>query len=410
MNKAAALLLCLALASPAGAGGPAFHGYFKSYLYSLDPAGVRNSPLPRPGGAYGVTEDKLRLKSYWDGGGTVKAEAAYELVYTGRKTVLARARPLASGYAYRVGDLGPFLSPSSGGRTAPSVLAQDLDRAFVTWSPAAFDLYAGRQPLAFGSAITVNPTDVLAPYPYGTIDTEERRGVDALRVRVPTGELAELDAGWLPGRRWAASEGAGFLRGKATLGDTDLTLLTAAFRGNLLAGGDIARHLGGAMLRAEAAQVWAGSFQRRLPADDFFRLTAGAEYNFNLLGGTDAWLEYHFNGAGSSRTSAYPSLAGRTAYREAGVYLLGRDYLSAGASVQLSALVTAAASVLVNLGDGSFYALPSLEWNAAENLYLSAGALLPSGPRARFNGAAAVPASEFGLYDQAFYASFRAYF
>ena len=408
MRTAALALACLALAAPAGAGSLAFKGYLKTYLYSVEPAGVRGYPLPQPGGAYLSNEDKLRLSSYWDGGGAVKAEAAYELAYTAKKKELAAARPLKAGYAYRVGDLGSFLFPSSGGPSASSALVQNLDRAFLTWSPAAFDLYAGRQPLAFGSAITVNPTDVLAPYPYGTVDTEDRRGVDALRVKVPQGEMGELDAGWLPGRSRAGS--AAFLRGRATLGDTDLTLITAAFRSNLMAGGDVSRHLGGAMLRAEAAQVWAGSFGSRLPADDFFRLTAGVEYNFQLLGGTDAWLEYHFNGAGAAKASAYPSRAARTAYREANVYLLGREYLSAGASAQLSPLVTASASALVNLGDGSFYALPSLEWNAAENLYLSAGALLPSGGRAGFNGAAAVPASEFGLYDRALYASLRAYF
>ena len=64
----------------------------------------------------------------------------------------------------------------------------------------------------------------------------------------------------------------------------------------------------------------------------------------------------------------------------------------------------------MNLDDRSFYATPSVEWNAAENLYVSAGALLPSGPRARFDGAAAAPASEFGLYDRSLYASLRLYF
>jgi len=164
------------------------------------------------------------------------------------------------------------------------------------------------------------------------------------------------------------------------------------------------------MLRAEAAQVWAGTFRGRRSADDFFRLTAGAEYNFPMLGGTDAWLEYHYNGAGAASPSGYASRAGRAAYREANVYLLGRHYLAAGAGAQLSALVSAGVSVLTNLRDRSFYALPSLDWNAAENLYIGAGALLPSGRRARFNGWGAAPASEFGLYDRSVYAAARYYF
>lgn len=410
MKLATALLACLALALPARAGGLSAKGYLKTYLYSSEPANVRNYPLEQPDGPYAVSENKFRLKAYWDGGAALRAEAAYELIFTARPEELAAARPLAAGYGYRVSDMAPVLSPSAGGEARPAALLQNLDRLFVTWSPAPFDLYAGRQALAFGSGRAVNPTDVLAPYPYGTIDTEERRGVDALRLKVPNGDLGELDAGWLPGADWSARDGAAFLRGRGRLLNSDLTLISAAFRGNLMAGADIERNFGGASVRAEAAQVWAGTLRDRAGSDDFFRLTAGAEYNFSLLGGTDAWLEYHYNGAGAAKQAGYTSRAETTAYREANVTLLGRHYLSAGAGAQLSTLVSAGASVLVNLGDGSFYTLPSLEWNAAENIYISAGALIPSGPRAAFDGLQARPASEFGLYDRALYASVRKYF
>ncbi|OGR43667.1 MAG: hypothetical protein A2X35_08370 [Elusimicrobia bacterium GWA2_61_42] len=410
------LLAALALAAlppcPAAAGGFSAGGSLKTYLYSLEPAGIRNYPLPRPDGAYAVTENKFRLRTSWDGGAGLKAEGAYELAFTGRQRELAKARPLSPGAGgnWRVSDLALFLSPSSGGGAAPAALAQNLDRAFITWSPAAFDFYAGRQALAFGSARAVNPTDVLAPYPYGTIDSEERRGVDALRLKLPWREMGELDAGWLPGRRWSADSGAGFLRGKRTLGLWDVTLLSAVFRGHLLAGADLERRLGGAMLRLEAAQAWVGSFSDRSPKQDFFRLSAGGEYLFSPLGGLDTWLEYHYNGAGAAGTGGYASRAARAAYRDANVYLLGRHYLSGGAGVRLSPLVSAGASLMVNLRDRSFYALPSVEWNAASDLYLSVGALLPSGPGPVFSGARIAASSEFGLYDKALYASARLYF
>jgi hypothetical protein len=407
--KKLVLLLPLCLAAPALGAEFSLKGYFKTYAYSVEPANIRAFPAAQPGGPYAALENKLRLKTGWSAG-SLKAEAAYELVHSARPAELAGARPLTAGNDYRTSDPEPFLSPATGGAARPSALIQNLDRAYLTWSPAAFDLYAGRQPLAFGSGRSVNPTDILAPYPFGTIDTEERRGVDALRLKAPNGEMGEFDAGWLPGRRWARDEGAGFLRGRGRAGGADLTLLAAAFRGNLMAGADIEREWGGAMLRAEAARVWTGSFGGREPGEDFDRLTAGAEYNFGLLGGTDAWLEYHYNGAGAAAPAGYAALAARTAYREANVYLLGRHYLAAGAGAQVSPLVSAGVAVMVNLGDSSFYATPSLDWNAAENLYIGAGALLPSGPRARFNGLTACPASEFGLYDRSLYASARFYF
>ncbi|MDT8285796.1 MAG: hypothetical protein RQ748_01700 [Elusimicrobiales bacterium] len=394
------------MSSSAAAAPVALKGYLKTYLYSVAPAAVRGWPAAQADGAYAASENKFRLKAYWDGG-RLKAEGAYELIFTARHPELAAVRPLTAGYGYRAGDTQARLA---GEADDPSALIQNIDRAFITWSPPAFDLYAGRQPLAFGSGRAVNPTDILAPYPYGTIDTEERRGVDALRVKVPWGAMGEFDAGWLPGEDWARGGAAGFLRARGIGAGADIKVLSAVFRGNLMAGADIERHLGGAMLRAEAAQVWAGTFGERDPGDDFLRLTAGAEYNFSLLDGTDAWLEYHYNGAGAGSPRDYASLSGRTAYREANVYLLGRHYLALGAGAALSPLVYAGAGVLVNLDDRSFYATPSMEWNAAENLYVSAGALLPSGPHARFDGAAAVPASEFGLYDRSLYASLRFYF
>ena len=414
ISACGAIAGALIAALPVWGAGAQFSGggYFKSYLYSLEPAKVRDFPLDQPGGAYAVTEEKLRLKTLWDGGRGVKAEAAYELIFTGRKSGLARARPLIGGLGdnYRVADTGRFLSPASGGSSASSALAQDLDRVFVTWSPSGFDLYAGRQPLAFGSARTVNPTDVLAPYPYGTLDTEERRGVDALRIKLPWQEMGELDAGWLPARAFAARKGAGFVRVRRKLGASDLTLISAAFRGNLMAGADIERPAGGTMLRLEAAQCWAGSFSGRSTGEDFFRLSAGGEYNFGILGGLDTWLEYHYNGAGAASKTGYASRGTRAAYREAGVYLLGRNYLSAGAAAQVSALVNASATLITNLGDRSFYAIPSVEWNASQDLYLSTGALFPFGQEAAFRAGAAEPASEFGLYDKALYASLRKYF
>ena len=54
------------------------------------------------------------------------------------------------------------------------------------------------QAIAWGSAFVINPTDVIAPYVYNALDQEERYGVDALRVRVPTGALSETDLGYVP--------------------------------------------------------------------------------------------------------------------------------------------------------------------------------------------------------------------
>ncbi|MBN2105171.1 bifunctional alpha,alpha-trehalose-phosphate synthase (UDP-forming)/trehalose-phosphatase [bacterium] len=57
--------------------------------------------------------------------------------------------------------------------------------------PAA--VYCGRQDIVWGSARTVNPMDVIAPFSFGSLDTEDRRGVDAIRLRIPVGCMGEID-------------------------------------------------------------------------------------------------------------------------------------------------------------------------------------------------------------------------
>ena len=86
---------------------------------------------------------------------------------------------------------------------------QNLDRAFLTFSPPSGDIYIGRQAIAFGAADVVNPTDVLAPYGFDSLDTENRPGVDALRYRIPFGGMGELDFGVVCGDGCSRAESAG---------------------------------------------------------------------------------------------------------------------------------------------------------------------------------------------------------
>jgi len=84
---------------------------------------------------------------------------------------------------------------------------QNLDRLYATVAAPHFDLYVGRQAIAWGSARAVNPTDIIAPFLYTEIDTEDRVGVDAARLRIPAGALGEIDAAYVGGEdlEWGQS-------------------------------------------------------------------------------------------------------------------------------------------------------------------------------------------------------------
>lgn len=112
----------------------------------------------------------------------------------------------------------------------------------------------------------------------------------------------------------------------------------------------------------------------------------------------------------------YARQAARTAYRDGGVYLLGRNYPTPGAAFQITPLWTANLSALVNLGDSSRYFTAALEYNFSENAYLSFGVSIPRGEKAEFeygpapDEAAIHAKSEFGLYPDLYYASISFYF
>jgi hypothetical protein len=165
-----------------------------------------------------------------------------------------------------------------------------------------FDLFVGRQAIAWGSAKAINPSDIIAPFLYTEIDTEDRVGVDAARLRMAAGSLGEVDLGYVAGDDFKWEESAAFARGKFYAGKTDFALIAMVFRENAMASADVTRAVGGAGTWCEAAYVWAGPLDARADStsnNDYLRLSAGADYNF--ASGIYTFLEYHYNGAGARR-------------------------------------------------------------------------------------------------------------
>ena len=310
-------------------------------------------------------------------------------------------------FSYRFDDLRPRMYPSYGDEVASFAIFQNLDRAFFEFRTDRADFFVGRQPIAWGSARSVNPTDILAPYSYETLDTEDRIGVDAIRARIPLGFMGEVDAGYVFGEDFKSANSAIFLRTKFYTAETDVALLVVGYRENLMLGVDIARSIGGAGIWLEAAHTFADALaEKSSPNDkDFFRATIGCDYSFS--GNDYLFVEYHFNQAGADDPDRYLANSTQTAYTESSTYLLGRHYLIPSANLQVTPLVTASLETLWNLSDGSAYVAPAIEYNVAENIYLTGGAFVGLGSEPDlFTGTR----SEFGTYPDMYYTSFRVYF
>lgn len=278
---------------------------------------------------------------------------------------------------------------------------QNLDRLFHKFTAGAVDIVIGRQAIAWGSAKTVNPTDVFAPLAFNDLDAEERRGVDAVRARVADGAFGEWDLGYVAGRNFLFSDSAVFLRRKINIETPDLSCLVMQDRTDLMAGMDVAGTIGGAGVWLEAAYGFA-------PDDSALRASMGSDYH--IASALYGYIEYHFNGAGSDETENYLSSLTRPSYRKGITYLLGRHYVVPGISWQVAPLATLSASVITNCTDGSSSFNPYLELNVLQNGYIAVGAFVGIGSVPLSADSLAPLESEFGAYPDAYYSSFRVYF
>jgi hypothetical protein len=396
-------------------------GYYKNFSVAYDfpayetPVGLVNYLA----GVRGAVNNRIRLQARLALTEWLSFSTAYDLAphiqdpsLFDEHIFLARMAP--SGY--RSTDLDKHLYPAPGDTVNSFALLQNLDRAFLTVTASRFDLYIGRQAIAWGYGHVINPTDVIAPYAYNDLDTEDRIGVDAVRIRVPVGFMGEIDAGYVFGNDFEFSQSALFLRGKFYTARTDFSVLLVGFKENLMVGLDLTRDVGGAGFWMEGAYVFVDALGegRIVEEVDYFRGSIGFDYSF--WGDTYGFMEYHFNGAGSNHAEGYFDNLSSTAYAEGGVYLMGKHYLTPGVSHQLTPLITAAGEALINLSDPSVFLAPSLEYNIAQDVYLAAGAYVGIGRKPEFIIAANTGTnsvdfrSEFGSYPDTYYSSFRIYF
>lgn len=351
------------------------------------------------------TSKKDLSQLYWNNLGRIKLtkdfrkdislEAAYEIsaLYSKHNEAIA---PLYNNKVedYRVYDLDDtFLKHSFSTKKVNRIdLYQNLDRLFVTYVNSGYDLYAGRQPISFGSGRTVNPTDVLVPYSVNAIDTEERRGVDAIRVKAPLGEMSEFDSGIVLGDSFDSMQAAFFVNLRYPIKDWDTALMAMVYRENYLFGVDLQGSIKDFGVWLEAASNLMNDSR------NYFRMITGLEYSWSDF---SFFSEYYYNGAGTDEKSNYLINVGKKAYTVGGVYLLSRNYLIPGINYQIHPLISLSASIIANINDGSTLNSLKAQYSMSDNLYLDLGTFIGS-----FGGSSA----EFSYYADLIYLSLRYYF
>ena len=380
-------------------------GYYKNFSTGL------NSPLP-DSPIIGAVNNHLRLNCAYALTDALSFDLSYDFAPRIQDPSLFSESSIAAttdSLRYRVVDFESSIYPGENDPVGSFGIFQNLDRASIAYSANFADITIGRQAIAWGSARVINPTDVIAPYTYGELDTEYRIGVDAIRVQIPIGVLGEFDTGYVFGEDFAVEKSAFFLRSQLNAVETDFSIVLLGFREHLMTGFEIARGIGGAGFWLEAAYVYANAFDSENgEAENYLRASIGLDYSFG--GVAYGFIEYHFSGAGAGEPKDYLANLTQPAYSDGGVYLMGRHYFVPGLSCQITPLISLSGVLLLNTSDPSVFPSLQIEYNFAQDIYLSAGGFIGIGKRPETEDDETQFRSEFGGYPTLLFSSFRIYF
>lgn len=378
-------------------------GYYKNFFTAFNPPSTSEPMM-------GAVVNRLRFNLSHTPTDLLSLAFAYDFAPRVQDPSLFTESPFAVGIAssrYRLIDFDSRIYPGEDDLIGSVGIYHNIDRASVQFSTDFADISIGRDAIAWGSARIINPTDIVAPYTYDQLDTEDRVGVDAVRIRIPVGILGEVDTGYIIGTDFNFNKSAIFLRTQLNAVETDFSILLLEFQKNLLLGLDIARGIGGAGFWFETAYVFAEPFDGPNTSENYLRASVGLDYSFG--GETYTFIEYHFNGVGTNRPDNFLANTTQTAYTQGGVYLLGVHYIAPGFTHQLTPLISFSGQFLFNLSDPSAWIAPQIAYNIAEDVHLSVGGFISIGKRPK-NSDLTQFQSEFGTYPNLFFTSFHVYF
>lgn len=312
----------------------------------------------------------------------IKTEVAYEMT-----SLLEKHLPLAkNSQSYRYDDLNLYIHDEQDSTKYKMSLAQNLNRLNFSWSQPIGDITIGRQPLAFGSAKSINPTDVLTPFAINSIDKEDRMGVDAIIIKTPLNSTSLIETGFVAGKNLDGDKSAYYFRPKFNFNNFDLSLTAMNFKKRKLYGIDLQHPLWDA-----GSWIEAGFIDEYNPAlKDYVRMTLGVEYKFQnslYLAG-----EYHYNGASISDKRSSPSDF---------VFLQNLHYAIITSTYELTPLFIGSIQAFFNPRDHSIFNCLKLEYNLSENSYVGLGSYTGLGNKSN---------SEFGRYGKLYFSSIRYYF
>jgi hypothetical protein len=277
----------------------------------------------------------------------------------------------------------------------------DVDRLSLTWYTDLADVTAGRQAITWGNSNLYPIADLWSQFSPFELDTEEKPGIDAVRLlHYPSGAL-EIDA--VVADRGSSRNLSAGIRGSLSLAWADLYVGGGKFWREAMGLAGISAPVGSYKIRGEAALPY--------HLDDHGFKLLRATIGLDWLGGeTVLSAEYNFNGIGATDAADYEQVLADPRLARGETYFLGRHNL--GGLVTWTPgndRLSLTATGLLNLQDPSGALVPNLTYDFGQETRVSAGALVSFGNTPVFAPDPELR-SEFGAYGDFMFLMLSVYF
>ena len=278
---------------------------------------------------------------------------------------------------------------------------QRIDRLSATYSQTDYVIRLGRQALTWGSGQVFHPLDLVNPFQPVATDTAYKRGTDMAYAQWLFENGSDLQFAYVPHRNRNTLDPDGNKDTTALYAN----LVSTQLQWNLLLAQDYADTVAGLNVSGPlAGTVWNLAI---VPT----RLESGTTYTSALANITlattfldrnlNSFAEFYHNGFGESGrdyslTGLNPELLLRL--QRGQVFVTGRDYLSVGATWDMTPLLQLIPTLIYNLRDHSSLFDTQLSYSLSNNVSLKAGLrLVFGGQGTEFGGLRYLPGSPLYL-------------
>lgn len=281
----------------------------------------------------------------------------------------------------------------------------EVDWLYLAWLLGPVTVTVGRQPISLGRAKVWRPEDLLAGFSLTEVDTEYKRGVDALRLDWSIGERSTLRLFASPGEIQVDRDVEASRTGSAALlqmvlggASGELGAILGWVRGDLVAGIDGVADVGSFDVHAEATATLLTDDSLAAPgfASGDVRGKAAVGMTFHPSSKLTLGPELLYNGFGAAKIGDRPDLVGSPRIPLGEQTTLGVLYCAATAEWNPTSMWTIGGLALFNTTDQSGLFSLSVRTSIASNSEAEIGGYLPAGhPPDSETGA---PVTEYGLY------------